>query len=189
MTQKLVVVLLFAMVVMTAPRDLSAQGQPGRQGGGGGQADAPRPSGIDFATAKKMMAAAEAQMVAQKANGAIAIVDALNGDLVLFTRFDGATQVGTVSAEGKARAALLFGVSTTLVAESIRAGKPLPLLITTPAAAGGIWGRMVNVSTNAGGMLIRRDGKVVGAIGVGGAGGGELDDRVAIAGLKAIGAM
>jgi glc operon protein GlcG len=144
--------------------------------------------GIDSATAKKMIAAAETQAIAQKAHGAIAIVDAVNGDLVSFLRMDGATQVAVVSAEGKARAALLFGVSTKVISDSIKAGKPVPLLITTPAVAGGIWGRMVNVSTNEGGMLIHKDGKIIGAIGVGGAGGGELDERAALAGLNALSA-
>lgn len=152
------------------------------------QPAAPRLQGIDAAAAKRMLTAAESQAIAQKAHGAIAIVDALNGDLVAFLRMDGATQVAVVSAEGKARASLLFGVSTSVIADSIRQGKPVPLLITTPAVAGGIWGRMVNVSTNAGGMLIKKDGKVIGAIGVGGAGGGELDDKVALAGLNAFAA-
>ena len=176
----LVTVLVATCLAAAATIGIGAQGQPAAQ------TPAERPMGIDAATAKRMLAAAEAQAVAQKAHGAIAIVDALNGDLVAFLRMDGATQVAVVSAEGKARASLLFGVSTKVVSDSIKAGKPVPLLITTPAVAGGIWGRMVNVSTNEGGMLIRKDGKTIGAIGVGGAGGGELDERVALAGLNAM---
>jgi len=180
--RNLVTILSMVAIAAVAPHPIGAQGRPG------GPPPTPRPMGIDSATAKTMVAAAEAQAIAQKAQAAIAIVDAVNGDLVAFLRVDGATQVAVVSAEGKARAALLFGVATKVVADSIKAGKPVPLLITTPAVAGGIWGRMVNVSTNQGGMLIRRDGKIIGAIGVGGGGGGDLDDKVAQAGLNALSA-
>jgi glc operon protein GlcG len=177
-TTNLFVVLSLAVAIAAAPRGLSAQGQPA------GQAQAPRSTGIDLATAKRMMAAAEAQAKAQGTSGAIAIVDAVNGDLVSFLRLDGATHVAVISAEGKARAALLFGVSTKEIRASLDSGKPLSARPTTPSAYGE-FNRLVNISTNQGGMLVMRDGKIVAAVGVGGAGGGDRDDAVAQAAVNA----
>ena len=51
------------------------------------------------------------------------------------------------------------------------------------------WNRIYFVMIFAGGIPLKRDGKVVGAIGVGGAPGAHLDDACAQAGLDAIGAV
>src|SRR5947209_291715 len=87
-------------------------GGGGAQGGGrAGGAPANPPQNIDLATAKKMVAAAEAAATAAGAHNGIAVVDA-NGDLVFFERMDGAAPRALTSAEGKARAAMLFGMPT-----------------------------------------------------------------------------
>jgi glc operon protein GlcG len=163
------------IVVLSTTYSVQAQNQP----------QSPRPVGIDLNTAKRMMAAAEAQAAKQGTSGAIAIVDAVNGDLVAFQRLDGATQLAVLSAEGKARTALLFGVSTSSIRQAIDSGKPLAVRPTTPGDYS-LFHRMMNVSTNAGGVLVMKDGKVVGAVGVGGAGGGARDDAVAQAAVDAI---
>src|SRR5215470_17867597 len=81
-----------------------AQGAQGGQGQGRGQGAAPaRPVGVDAATAKKMVAAAEAAAIAANAPIAIAVVDG-NGDLVYFERMDGASARAVTSSQGKARA-------------------------------------------------------------------------------------
>lgn len=169
------VVLSLAIVVVTAPLGVSAQGQPA------GQPQAPRPQGIDLATAKRMMAAAEAQAIAQGSrNATVAIVDALNGDLVTFLRMDGASQVAVLGAEGKARAVLLFGVSTKAIQDSIRSGKPVLVSPSTP------FYRLLNIGTNPGGLPVMKDGKMVAAIGAGGGGTVENpDEKIAQAGLDA----
>ena len=63
----------------------AAQGQGQGQRAGG--PPPPPPQGIDVATAKKMVAAAEAAATAMNAHNAFAVVDA-NGDLVFFERMD-----------------------------------------------------------------------------------------------------
>ncbi len=95
-----------------------------QQGGGGvqgpragGPPPAP-PQNIDLATAKKMVAAAEAAAVAANAHNGFAVVDA-NGDLVFFERMDGAAPRALTSAEGKARAALMFGMPTKDVRDNV----------------------------------------------------------------------
>jgi glc operon protein GlcG len=131
------------------------------QGGGRGQAAPPKPVGVDTATAKRMIAAAEAAALGANAQVAIAIVDG-NGDLVYFERMDGASARAVTSSQGKARAALLLGVPTKEAQDSIAAGKPLPVTLTAPPA--GAW----ELTIGQGGLPIIKDGKAVAAIGCGG---------------------
>ena len=169
--------LILSAVVVIAFALLGAAAQA-PQGQGRGQAAAPKP-GIDAATAKKMVAAAEAAAIAANAAVAIAVVDA-NGDLVYFERMDGASARAVTSSQGKARAAILFGVPTKAVQDSIAAGKPIPVTVTAPAA--GAW----EITTGQGGLPIIKDGKVVAAIGCGGSLPAN-DEKFAQAGIDAMG--
>jgi glc operon protein GlcG len=132
---------------------------------------------IDLATAKKMIAAAEAEASKANAKVGIAVVDA-NGDLVATLRLDGASSQGVASSEGKARAALLFGVPTKQIQDAIAAGKPIQANVTTPPRGAN------ELVINQGGLPIIKNGKVIGAIGVGGAASSE-DERFAQAGIDA----
>ena len=153
-----VVSILVALVFVS----LIANAAQAPQGGGGrGQAAPAKPVGVDAATAKKMIAAAEAAAIAANAQVAIAIVDG-NGDLVYFERMDGASARAVTSSQGKARAALLLGVPTKEAQDSIAAGKPLPVTLTAPPA--GAW----EITIGQGGLPILKDGKVVAAMGCGG---------------------
>jgi len=154
-----------------------------QQGGGGGQrgggaAPAAPPQNIDLATAKKMVAAAEAAAVAANAKNGIAVVDA-NGDLVFFERMDGAAARALTSAEGKARAAVLFGMPTKEVRDAANAGTPVSARIIVPAA--GAW----ELTVQQGGLPIIKDGKVIGGIGSGGSSAAN-DEKFAQAGLDAV---
>jgi glc operon protein GlcG len=142
----------------------------------GGQA--PKPQNIDLATAKKMVAAAEAAALKVNAKVGIAVVDA-NGDLVFSERLDGASARGVTSAQGKARAALLFGMPTKQVQDLIAAGKPVPANVTVPP------GGSMELTINQGGLPIIRDGKVIGGIGAGGSASSE-DERFAQTGIDAV---
>jgi glc operon protein GlcG len=124
--------------------------------------------------------AAAAELEAGKANArvGIAVVDA-NGDLVFSERLDGASARGVISAQGKARAALLFGQPTKQVQDAIAAGKPVQATVTPPAAGA------AEITINQGGLPILKDGKVIGGIGVGGSASSE-DERFAQAGLNAL---
>jgi glc operon protein GlcG len=133
---------------------------------------------LDIATAKKAMAAAEAAAAAGSFNVAIAIVDA-NGDLVMLHRLDGARGVAVTSAEGKARAAILFGVPTSQVQEAMAANQPITVRVTNPPLGG------FEITPARGGLPIIKDGKVVGGIGAGGSA-PTNDEKAAQAGIDAI---
>lgn len=175
MTRRLLPIWM-GIVVMAASLAGAAVQAP--QGQGRGQAAQPRPPGIDVATAKRMVAAAEAAAVSANAQVAIAVVDA-NGDLVYFERMDGASARAVTSSQGKARAALLFGLPTKEVQDSMNAGKPISVTVTNPAA--GAW----EITVGQGGLPVIKDGKVVAAIGCGGSLPAN-DEKFAQAGLNAM---
>src|SRR5579872_3797019 len=138
MSQKGLLLFSAALVAVLGLQPASAQAPQGQgqgqgqgRGQGQGQPQAPRPQGIDVATAKKMVAAAEAAATKANANVAIAVVD-VNGDLVYFERMDGASARAVTSSQGKARAALMFGVPTKAVQDAMAAGRPLSATITAP---------------------------------------------------------
>jgi glc operon protein GlcG len=137
----------------------------------------PAPQTIDLVTAKKMVAAAEQEAVKANAKVGISVVDS-NGDLVFSERIDGASTRGVTSSQGKARAALLFGLPTKKVQDIIASGKPVEARINTAAA-------LSELVLNQGGLPIIKDGKVIGAIGVGGSASSE-DERFAQAGIDAV---
>ena len=147
---------------------------PAPQGQGGQTA---KPQTIDLAAAKKMVAAAEQEALKANAKVGIAVVDS-NGDLVFSERIDGASARGVTSSQGKARAALLFGLPTKQVQDFIASGKPIPANITLPTADAAV------LVINQGGLPIVKDGKVIGGIGVGGSASSE-DERFAQAGINA----
>ena len=136
----------------------------------------PAKSTVDFATAQKMAVAARAAASAAGANVAIAVVDS-NGDLVYFERMDGSG--AAAASQGKARAAMLFGLPTKQVADAIAAGKPLSVTPTNPPrSAQEFW-------ILQGGLPVIKDGKVVAAIGVGGSS-SPNDEKFAQAGIDAL---
>ncbi len=135
------------------------QGQPG---GGGGGMGGPRPQTMDLALAQKIADAVQAAIEAADEQAAICIMDT-NGDIVLFERIDETNRIPVGTAEGKARAVLMFGVPTAEVASAQR--NPVPLQVTAPPVGGSV-GPMAIMS---GGLPIYKDGKMIGAIGVGGA--------------------
>jgi glc operon protein GlcG len=145
---------------------------------GRGAAPAPPPQNIDVATAKKMVAAAETAAIAANAKVAISVVDA-NGDLVYFERMDGAAPRAVTSAQGKARAAILFGMPTKAVQDMVVAGKPVSAMVTAPVA--GAW----EITAAQGGLPIILNGKTAAAIGVGGSLPAN-DEKFAQAGIDAM---
>lgn len=144
---------------------------------GGRPAQAPRPQTIDLATARRIAAAAEQEALKANAKVGIAIVDS-NGDLVFSERIDGASTRGVTSAQGKARAALLFGLPTKQVQDIVASGKQVQATVNTVAASS-------ELVINQGGVPIIKDGKVIGAVGVGGSLSSE-DERFAQAGIDAV---
>jgi glc operon protein GlcG len=163
----------------TPPAPATPQGAP--QGGGQGPG-ANRPVGppqlIDLATAKKMATAAEAAAAAMNQHIAICIMDA-RGDLVFFERMDTINAIPVNSSQGKAHAVLLFGLPTKQVAAAIKAGTPVTAMIKAPLTG------FSDLDIRQGGLPIMKDGKMIGAIGVGGSA-SESDEQFAQAGIDAV---
>jgi len=174
MTRRIFGVLVLVLFAGFSTPHLSAQGA--QQGQPGGSLPPP-PQTIDVATAKKMVAAAEAAATAMNAHVAICVVDS-NGDLVFFERMDTAAPRAVTSSQGKARAALLFGLPTTQVADAMRSAKPISVTLTPPLQ--GNW----EITIQQGGLPIIRNGKVIGAIGAGGSASAN-DEKFAQAGIDA----
>jgi glc operon protein GlcG len=157
----------------TAPQAPQAQAPP-RQAG--------PPQTMDLATAKKMVAAAEAAASAMNQHIAICVMDT-DGDVVLSERMDGVNHTPVATAEGKARTALIFGLPTGQVADAIQAKKPITATLSSvPNGAGG----EITLQFR-GGLPVMKDGKQIGSIGVGGSA-SEQDEKFSQAGIDAISA-
>jgi len=150
-----------------------------------GQAAA-RPAGpaqtMDLATAKKMVAAAEAAATAMNQHIAICVMDT-DGDVVLSERMNGVDHTPVATAAGKARVALVFGLPSGQIADAIHDKKPVTATLTDiPNGTGG------EITLHfRGGLPVLKDGKLIGAIGVGGSA-SEQDEKFSQAGIDAIAA-
>jgi uncharacterized protein GlcG (DUF336 family) len=107
----------------------------------------------------------------------VAVLDA-GGHLVVLKRDDGAEFLRSDIAIGKAWGALGMGIPGRLLAEKAAA---IPQFMTALSVMSG--GRMVPV---AGGVLIRREGAVIGAVGVSGDT-SNVDEGSAVAAIEALG--
>jgi uncharacterized protein GlcG (DUF336 family) len=128
---------------------------------------------ISLEQAKKVMAAAEAEMKKNNWAMSIAILDA-GGHLVLLQRSDGSQFIGPEVAIDKAFSAVAYK----------RPGKAFQDRLATGGAEIRIL-RLKGASPIEGGDPIVVDGKIVGAIGVSG-GSGEQDGQVSRAGAGAL---
>ncbi|THD42076.1 MAG: heme-binding protein [Bradyrhizobium sp.] len=102
----------------------------------------------------------------------VAVVDS-GGNLVAFSRMDGAQLGGIVVAEHKARAAALFRRPTKAFEEAVQKGGPATLSLDGAIAS-------------AGGIPLIEDGKLIGAIGCSG-GTGAQDETVCAVGAATTG--
>lgn len=125
---------------------------------------------ITLEEATKAADAAEAEARANKWNLAILVSDA-EGTPILFRRMAGATQRNYEIAMRKVKTALGSGMHTIDYAAALKAG-------TVKEVPDGV--------TFDGGLLLRRDGKVVGAMSASGATGAQ-DAQAVRAGMAAIG--
>ena len=169
---------IFAATVAFTGAASTAQNLPQSPSTGPAPAAVP-PQTIDLATAKKMVAAAEAAAIAVNKSVAICVMDT-NGDVVLAERMDGTEHNPVITAQGKARAVLMLGISTGEIAQAMHDKKPIPAPVRNlPAGYGGEY------TLSRGGMPIMRGGQMIGAIGVGGA---SDDEKYSQAGIDAISA-
>jgi len=134
--------------------------------------DIPNGTPINLETAKKLIAAVEAEAFRHRWKLNIAIVDP-NGDLIHFSRMDGAQLASIDISQGKARTAARFRRETRVFFNAIESGRSYvatldPTLIASP-----------------GGLPLIKEGKLVGAIGCSG-GTGDQDDAACRAAVDLI---
>ena len=129
---------------------------------------------ITLADALRMIDGAMAKARELDIKISCAVVDA-GGRLLAFQRMEDATWASAYGSQGKAIAAVAFG--QTSGALGLRAGEPI---MTGIAAAEG--GHMI---MSLGGVPIIRDGRPIGACGVGG-GTGEEDEQCSSAGIACL---
>lgn len=125
---------------------------------------------ITLEEATKAVEAAEAEARANKWNLAIVITDA-EGTPIVLRRMTGATQRNYDIAMRKVKTALGSGMHTVEYAKALKEGKVK---------------EVENGVTFDGGLLLKRDGKIVGAMTASGATGAQ-DAQAVRAGMKAIG--
>jgi uncharacterized protein GlcG (DUF336 family) len=98
-----------------------------------------------------------------------------SGDLIYFTKMDGAQYGSIAISQQKARTAAIFRRPTKIFEEALAKGGPTLTLLTLPG-----------VIASAGGVPIIIGGKVAGALGVSGSPSGSIDEQAALAGLDAL---
>lgn len=125
-------------------------------------------AGIDLASARTVLAAAEGHAGEIGVKAAIVVLDR-GGDLVAMSRMDGAWPGAFDLAHGKASTARSFHAPSAAFVPLIQPGQPL---FGINSVAGGRYAIL------GGGLPIQIDGDVVGAVGVSG---GASDQDVAIA--------
>jgi uncharacterized protein GlcG (DUF336 family) len=107
---------------------------------------------------------------------AISVVDSA-GIIKVTLAADGATPRGVQSSGNKARTALAFQLATSELAEKSKGDAALAEKLSADP----------NYNSRAGGVLIQKNGRIIGAVGVGGAKGSEKDEgcaKVALALIK-----
>jgi uncharacterized protein GlcG (DUF336 family) len=135
--------------------------------------DIPYGTPINLETAQRLVAAVEAEASKHRWRMNIAVVDT-HGDLVHFSRMDGAQLASVTIAQGKARTAARYRRESRVFYNAFETGHPYvatldPTLIASP----GGWPLIVN-------------GQIVGAIGCSG-GTGDQDAAACKAGVDALG--
>lgn len=132
--------------------------------------------GMPVTQEQAMKVAAAAQEGAKKLGQRVVItIVGPTGDLIYFTKMDGAQYGSIAISQSKARTAATFRRPTKIFEEALAKGGPTLTLLTLPG-----------VIASAGGVPILIDGKVAGAIGVSGSPAGSIDHEAAEAGLAAL---
>jgi glc operon protein GlcG len=178
--RKLILTSLMACVALLAGVRAQAQASapaPAAPPGAGGTADGiafdiPYGLPVGLEMARKMVAAAEAEAVKHRWKMNIAVVDT-HGELVHFSRMDGAQLASVGIAQGKARTAARFRRESRLFYNQFETGHPYvatldPTIVASP-----------------GGWPLIEGGKVIGAIGCSG-GTGDQDAATCKAGADLV---
>jgi glc operon protein GlcG len=166
--------LVCAAALLGAPAQAQAPAAPPAAGGtaDGIPFDVPYGTPVTAETAKKLIAAVEAEAVKHRWKLNIAVVDT-HGELVAFLRMDGA-QIGSIGvSQGKARTSARFRRESRVFYDAFETGHPYvstldPMLVASP-----------------GGIPLIEAGKLIGAVGCSG-GTGDQDAAACKAGAALV---
>jgi uncharacterized protein GlcG (DUF336 family) len=175
--------IVFSLFVCTTVFVAHAQAQapapatPAAAPGAGGTADGvpfdiPYGAPIGLETAKKLVAAVEAEAAKHRWKMNIAVVDT-HGDLVHFSRMDGAQLASIGISQGKARTAARFRRETRTFYNAFETGHPYVATLDPTLTA------------SPGGWPLIESGKLIGAIGCSG-GTGDQDAAACKAGADLV---
>lgn len=145
---------------------------------------APPPAAARGPALEPALAAAQQAIttcLAKEQKIAVSVVDSA-GVLKVLLASDGAHARGVTSSTSKAVTALTFKAPTSQLGERAKTDKEFADKI----AAGPGTGSGASYNARAGGILVKVGDEVIGAIGVGGARGSEIDEQCAVAGLAAV---
>jgi glc operon protein GlcG len=120
---------------------------------------------LTLAGARAIAAAAEAEAHRLNTTGAIAVVDD-GGNLLYLVRIDNTFPAGAAVATDKARTAATFRMPTRNLEDAVKSGRVSLVAVN-------------EMTPLAGGIPIRVDGQVVGAVGVSGAASAQQDEELA----------
>lgn len=134
-------------------------------------AELPTKKYLNLAAIKKMVAAAEAEAQKRNVEVTICIVDE-SGDLLFLQKADNATRNTISFAQKKARYAAIYGRPSKVAQDALKNGSLY--ILTAPDGF-----------PNQGGLPIKVDGQVIGAMACSGAP-SEVDEAIAQAGIDAI---
>ena len=174
--RRLALTLLMAgtAVLLGAHAHAQAPAAPPAAGGtaDGTPFDTPYGTPISLETAKKLIAAVEAEAAKHRWMESIAVVDT-HGDLVHFSRMNGAQLASAGIAQGKARTAARFRRETRVFYNAFETGHPYIGTLDPTLVA------------SAGGIPLIEAGKLIGAIGCSG-GTGDQDAAACKAGADLV---
>ncbi|UCV06029.1 GlcG/HbpS family heme-binding protein [Dechloromonas denitrificans] len=136
---------------------------------------APPARGPSFELALEAAQAAIDSCKARDQKAAVSVVDSA-GVLRVLLATDGASPRGVSSSTNKAVTALTFKAPTSQLAERVKTDKELADKIAANT----------NFNARAGGVLLSVGGEVVGAVGVGGARGSNVDEECGLVGVQKI---
>lgn len=139
------------------------------------QAPTPAARGPSLQLALEAAQAAIAACVAKEQKIGVTVIDSAGVSRVLLAS-DGASTRGVQSSTNKAVTALTFKIATSQLGDQIKTDHALADRVAANA----------NYNSRAGGVLLKVDDEIIGAIGVGGARGSENDEACALEGLKKI---
>jgi len=161
---------LFSLLALCAASGALAQSAPATPA-----PPAPPARGPALALALEAARGAIDTCSARQQNVSVSVIDSA-GVLKLLLAADGAHARGVASSTSKAQTALAFNSATSALGERAKTDTALAARVAANPA----------FNVRGGGLAISVDGVVIGAIGVGGARGSEVDEACAQAGLAQV---